>query len=413
MKNNVLVVGLTQEYYSSSVREAVSNYQSTMRSTNMGAAFITRSIVSIFDATYLDITSGYDISQLRNEYDVCVVALASHLGPSRDVGLLVRFLKELDIRTVFLSGGLDAGQAGGEGVSASIFELIQICSSDNQWVGVRGAASALYLHRQGLRNVVPIGCPTMYSKFSGRLELPRVKSRDVISVPFHWSIAASLLDELSDHYLIGQDCIDEEIFLNANGARIARNISERLGRSNNEVLETLEKAILKNGYFPDSYEAWYAALGAQKALLSGRLHAAICGLTQGVPTVLASWDMRTKEIIDYFKIPTMSTDTIRQKGSVFVLNNADFSAFNEHQEVCWGRWSEFLRFNNLMSVIQGPNEDNVFNEGWAKSIRSDNDLLSTASCLQAQTQAKYSNLFRRGVGFVKRRSKHIINARRS
>jgi len=408
MKKNVLVVGLTPEYYSSSVRDAVSNNQATMRSTNMGASFITRSIVSIFDATYVDIASDYNISQLRNDYDVCVVSLASHFGPSRDVSMLVRFLKELDIRTVFLSGGLDAGQAGTDGVSKSIFELIDFCSSENQWVGVRGAASALYLHRQGLKNVVPLGCPTMYSKFSGQLESPKLESRNEIAVPFHWSIAASLLNELSDHLLIGQDCIDEEIFLDAKAGRIVRNIGERLGISQKEVLQKLDTAISTNGHFPKSYEAWYEVIGAQKALLSGRLHAAICGLTQGVPTVLTSWDMRTKEIIDYFQIPTVSDDVINKEGSIFAINTADFEKFNVRQGECWGRWSEFLRLNNLESVIQGPNENNTFNKNWEQSLKADNELLNTASYLQPQIQGGHLQLLHRASKFINRRSKQFL-----
>jgi hypothetical protein len=408
MKKNVLVVGLTPEYYSSPVREAVSSYQATMRSTNMGASFITRSIVSIFDATYVDIASDYDISQLRNDHDVCVVSLASHLGPSRDVSMLVRFLKKLDIKTVFLSGGLDAGQEGTDGVSASIFELIELCSSENRWVGVRGAASALYLHRQGLKNVVPIGCPTMYSKYSGPLETPSIESCADIAVPFHWSIAASLLDELSEHRLIGQDCIDEEIFLDMKGSRIAGNISERLGVAHKEVLHKLERAISNKGYFPDSYEAWYESIGAQKALLSGRLHAAICGLTQGVPTVLTSWDMRTKEIIDYFQIPSVSANVIQNQGSILALSSTGFEKFNERQEVVWARWSEFLRLSDLRSVISGPNSNNRINVDWEKSLISDNELLSTASCLQPQVQDGHLQFINRAFRFINRRSKKIL-----
>ena len=408
MKKNVLVVGLTPEYFSSSVQEAVSNKQDTMRSTNMGASFITRSIVSIFDATYLDIASNYDMSELRNKYDVCVVSLASHLGPSRDVSMMVRFLKELDIQTIFLSGGLDAGQEGTDAVSSSIFELVDLCSANNQWVGVRGAASALYLHRQGLKNVVPIGCPTMYSKFSGPLNAPEIESRKDIAVPFHWSIAAVLLEELSDHRMIGQDCIDEEIFLDTKGARISRNIGERLGLPQKEVLRKLELAISKNGYFPDSYEEWYQDIGAQKALLSGRLHAAICGLTQGVPTVLTSWDMRTKEIIEYFKIPTATGADIQEKGSIYALQAADFDKFNDRQEVVWGRWLEFLKLNSLSTEILGPNKEADSVRCWNQSLMSDYELLNTASKLQPEANANTLQFFQRAVRFINRRSKQLL-----
>lgn len=404
----VLVVGLTPDYYSSSVQKAISNDRATMRSTNIGASFITRSIVSIFDATYLDVTSDYDISKLRNNYDVCIVSLASHLGPSRDVSLLVNFLKNLDIRTVFLSGGLDAGEDGTGSVSESIYKLIDFCSSGSQWIGVRGAASAFYLHRQGLKNVVPIGCPTMYSKFSGPIQAPKIESCNQIAVPFHWSIAASLLDELGEHQLIGQDCIDEEIFLDSSGSNIAIKIGERLGVSPKKILQKLQPAISSKGYFPESYEQWYETIGAQKALLSGRLHAAICGLTQGVPTVLTSWDLRIIEIIDYFKIPSVAEDVIRKQGSSFVLDNANFDEFNSRQQVCWGRWTEFLKLNNLVSVIQGPAKSDSPDQHWAQSLKDDNELLSMASQLQPKTSDGSLQFAHRAFKSIKQRSKKIL-----
>ena len=408
MKIKVLVVGLTPEYYSSSVRRAVSDYQATMRSTNMGASFITRSIVSIFNADYLDITSDFDFFKLKNNYDVCMVALASHLGPSRDVSKLVGFLKKLDIKTVFLSGGIDAGQTGRDDVHNSVRELLDLCSHDNQLIGVRGAASALYLQRQGIRNVVPIGCPTMYSNFSGEIKPSRIESRGDIAVPFHWSIAVDLLDELCDHFLIGQDCMDEELFLDNKNFRITRNISERLGVSQKEVQKKLEYAILSNGYFPESYEAWFKIIGSQRALLSGRLHAAICGLTQGVPTVLSSWDIRTHEIVDYFKIPTVSGDVIRKKGSVLAFNSANFDRFNERQEVCWGRWSEFLRQNDIGSGEQEHKHQTVSGLNFELALHNDNELLRTASYLYPQNQSGQPGFLRRVLKSLRRNSTYIF-----
>lgn len=409
----VLVVGLTPEYYSSSVSTAVSGYQASMRSTNMGASFITRSIVSIFDADYVDIASGFDISKIKNNYDVCIVSLASHLGPSRDVSQLVSFLKGADLRTVFLSGGLDAGQDGSENVHKSVRELLDLCSVDNNWIGVRGAASALYLHRQGIKNVVPIGCPTMYSNFAGEILPSGLESQNDIAVPFHWSIAVNLLDELSNHKLIGQDVMDEELFLDNKSDRLSRNISEHLGVSQKEVQSKLEYAVSKGGFFPKSYQAWYEEIGAQKVLLSGRLHAAICGLTQGVPTVLSSWDIRTHEIVDYFKIPSASGELIRKEGALSAFRSADFGGFNERQKVCWGRWSEFLNQNNIAQKSKGyygsvaPKSKSNFEA----ALQHDNEILRTASYLQSESSYgrlrqlnRALSLLRRSLNLVRRKA---------
>jgi len=408
----VLVVGLTPEYYSSSVRTAVSDYQASMRSTNMGASFITRSIISIFGADYLDIASEFDVTKIRNNYDVCIVSLASHFGPNRNVSQLVKFLKSVDLRTVFLSGGLDAGQDGSNNVHGSVRELLELCSVDNNWIGVRGAASALYLHRQGIENVVPIGCPTMYSNFAGEIQPSGIESPRDIAVPFHWSIAVNLLDELCDHRLIGQDVMDEELFLENKSARLSRNISEHLGISKNEAQSKLEYAVSSGGFFPESYQAWYQEIGNQKALLSGRLHAAICGLTQGVPTVLSSWDIRTREIVDYFKIPSASGEQIRKEGSLSAFMNADFEGFNERQNVCWGRWSEFLNQNNIAnnSKVYDSSVGPFWN--FKTELQNDNEILKTASYLKSENKSGQSRQINRALRVLKRGLKSTVRKTR-
>ncbi|RZU99595.1 polysaccharide pyruvyl transferase [Spiribacter vilamensis] len=392
---NVLVVGLTPDYYSSPVSTAVTAHRAAMRSTNMGASFITRSIVSMFNAEYIDFMLDVDISELQNKYDVCVVSLASHLGPSRDVSKLVGFLKQLDLKTVFLSGGLDAGATGAQKIHKSLIDLLDLCSADNQWIGVRGAASALYLHRQGFNNVVPVGCPTMYSRFSSEIQTPRIEGATDIAVPFHWKIAANLINELSDHFLIGQDSIDEELFLGGNGQRITNNIHRNIGGSKREIREKLRAAISKNSYFPEKYDKWYEALGAQTALLSGRLHGAICGLTQGVPTVLVPWDIRSREIVDYFCMPVTSSDTISNDGARSAVLNADFDKYNERRAVCWARWSEFVQTNGLEFPMQESNKTQSSTRGYAELLWNDKELLGTASLLRDREDDRYPLSFRR------------------
>jgi hypothetical protein len=400
MNLRVLVVGLTPEYYPSSVPRALGEYRTMMRSTNIGASFITRSILSIFEADYVDFIADVDISQIQNKYDVCIVSLASHLGPSRDISMLVGFLKKLDLRTVFLSGGLDAGAAAWteQKVHQSVRELLDLCAVDNQWIGVRGPSSALYLHRQGIENVVPIGCPTMYSKPPIEVRPPNVTSDLDIAIPFHWSIAANLLNDLGDHHLIGQDCMDQELFLDGNDARISKKISKHLGISQGKVSEKLIKAISIKGYLPETYDDWYKEIGCQSALLSGRLHGAICGLTQGVPTVLSPWDLRIQEVVDYFALPNVSGKTVNTEGARAAFYSANFDKYNERQKICWGRWHEFVRQNRIAASNVEREHKSSKGVTFGECLRMDQELLSTASLVPFHEGMKRDRAFMDFVG---------------
>lgn len=285
------------------------------------------------------------------------------------------------ISVQYFCRGLDAGQNGSDDIHRSVKELLDLCSADNQWVGVRGYASALYLHRQGIDNVVPIGCPTMFSRYSGEIFPSGTETKNDISVPFHWSIAGNLMSELGEHTLIGQDVIDEELFLKGKSFRISQNISERFGIPLKEVQHKLECAVSRRGFFPGSYEAWYEKIGAQEALLSGRLHAAICGLTQGVPTVLAHWDLRTHEIVDYFKLPSVTGDEIRELGSLSAFKTADFGRFNNRQKICWSRWNEFLNQNKISQNADPNNFPSEYISSCGEAFENDNEIIKMASYL--------------------------------
>ncbi|AHI32947.1 hypothetical protein AU15_01145 [Marinobacter salarius] len=206
--------------------------------------------------------------------------------------------------------------------------------------------------------------------------------------------------------------MDEELFLENKSARLSRNISEHLGISKNEAQSKLEYAVSSGGFFPESYQAWYQEIGNQKALLSGRLHAAICGLTQGVPTVLSSWDIRTREIVDYFKIPSASGEQIRKEGSLSAFMNADFEGFNERQNVCWGRWSEFLNQNNIAnnSKVYDSSVGPFWN--FKTELQNDNEILKTASYLKSENKSGQSRQINRALRVLKRGLKSTVRKTR-
>jgi hypothetical protein len=393
MDKKVIVVGLSTEYHSMSVESALSDGRERLYSTNMGACFITRSLVKIFDADYVDFNLAQP-EKLRNKYQVCLVSVASHIGANRDLSSLVAFLKKLDIRTVFLSGGLDAGTAGDLGLKPhkSVIELLELCAEQNQYIGVRGALSALVLHKSGFKNVAPIGCPTMYS--SDLVGVDEKKINNVsIAIPFHWSIATAIYSSLSDFLLIGQDCIDEEVFLNKSpDASLIKKISEATGAREKEVSALLFSESNSNVYFPKSYEDWFELIGTQGGLLSGRLHAAICGLRQGVPSVLVPWDNRTSELVDYFSLPTTDVETLKSFGATEAFHRADFSKYNAMQPILWSRWKEFLSEVGLLQYVRTEQLPDL-TMAKIDSIKVSSSLLVTASnSLSEDSSSSINNL---------------------
>lgn len=351
----IMVVGLNPEYSSEiSYSGDLALTRRHLRSTNMGAALITRSILDIYGGAFVNYLNPGDISNLRQRFDIVVVALASHLGPTRDVSELVKFVKRLGLRAFFVSGGLDANFSGDRRLSPSMVELLKTCSESDQVLGVRGYASAQYLVRNGFRNVVAVGCPTM---FSGDLVKIRrgfegISGKD-LGVPFHWSLLRIFgPEELSSLNLIGQDWTDECIFQPSGKGRRARShvksIKKKLDRVGTKLGQNDLKKVSssKSAMMPDDFSSWVEAITSKKALLSGRVHASLLGLSVGLPTTLVPWDLRSKEIASYFSIPTLGE---RDKSGTLAneLRELSFSAFNKKQPLLRKRWVDFNRMNGV------------------------------------------------------------------
>ena len=97
----------------------------------------------------------------------CLLALATHIHRRRDMSYYVDALERLEMPTVALSLGiedyLEESHLADYTLDPTVRRLLEIVSERSSWIGVRGPHSAVALIRNGFRNVVPVGCPSVYS----------------------------------------------------------------------------------------------------------------------------------------------------------------------------------------------------------------------------------------------------------
>jgi hypothetical protein len=375
--SKTMVVGLTPEYVTYE-NNSSSDYASKLHSTNHGAAFITRSIMKIFDGDFIDINEEHDFNELRNKYSNCVVATASQLGPERDLSKLVNFIEKVDLKTFFLSGGVDAG--GKYGINyrlhPSLIRLLDICSSNGSWIGVRGDLSAYYLHKHGYKSCVPVGCPTIYSNGLLDYDYEYPSNNENMGVPFHWAISAALINKGEKYNYIGQDIFDDELFKGNLAGSVVSKIAKVFKKPYKEISEGVMNSISSASVFPATYFDWYDLIGKQQKILSGRLHANICGLTQGVPSILVPWDMRTYELVSYLELPHVSWETLRDSDLNDVFKHVDFEGFKKRIKNCYANWISFNEENGL-EVHTGKELSDLsplVNTEWKQSARILNNI---------------------------------------
>ncbi len=350
-----MIIGIRPQYvYPGSLETWAKN--NTLYSANMGASLICNSLLRQFDADYID--NFENIDELRNKYDVCILALATHLHPTRDISFFTDIVKKLELKTIVLSAGIkdyDNNISLDYDLHPSVIELMQIASSSSSWIGVRGHYSASVLHRHGFKNVVPIGCPSFYWGLSPDLKINKNETFLKAITPYHLTLANSVPEFIKDKALLGQDFQDEAIFTNnlEKDQGLQRWIKKQYSPNNNFI--SIKKSIEKNGIFFNDFSKWFQFIGQHDFVIGPRLHGCICGLINRIPTVMIPRDMRVKEISEFYKIPCASYEDLKKYSLYEIYSRSDYSYFNEVYSKRYNNYVNFLNENGLTNKLKNKN----------------------------------------------------------
>ncbi len=343
---NTMVIGLRPEYmYPGSLKAW--DRDNTLYAANMGASLISDTLLKLFNADYID--DFRDVSSLKSKYDTCVLALATHLHPNRDISKFVDFVEKLDIRTVVLSIGIsdyDPNVYGDYQLHRSVTRLLDIASKSNKWIGVRGNYSASVLLKKGYKNVVPIGCPTMYRKGKPRIEI----RKDGFSKPlvvYHCSMVKTCHTVLKEIAFLGQDFQDQAVFTDSlnDDAELQKTMPGLYGGI--EFVDLAKHLIAENGAFFPTFKDWYAFLSGHDFIIGPRLHGCLAALGQEIPAVMTPRDNRGREIAEFYELPTATYEQLSTKTIYQIYDGADFSRFNELYPVRFRNYVNFLNENKL------------------------------------------------------------------
>jgi hypothetical protein len=351
-----MVIGINPEYnYPGRLNCWLAN--NTYYASNFGASLICRTLMKHFDADYIDDFS--DIQLLQKKYDVCFLALATHITDWRDVTYYADIIEKLQMKVIAPSLGLqDFAQTTNEVFSLhpSVKRLLELVSDFSAFLGVRGPHTASILSRNGFSNVIPIGCPTMYWGMKDNLVIQKTNSCASPLLVYHQSICSLGPMLLKKYRFLGQDFEDESFFTeNLRDDHDLRNAILQRYKNFPDHLESLE--LLKNkGIFPKSFRHWFETIGKHDFIFGPRLHGCIAALVMGIPAVMTPRDLRIQEMVDFYSIPSTPLTELKNVDAEYLYNSSSFDNFNEIYPVRFRNYLQFLAENGVSLATSAANQ---------------------------------------------------------
>lgn len=355
---NAMVIGISPDYNFPGSDKWLEN--DTYFASNYGGSFITRAIMKEFNAKYIDIKEFSNIEYLKENYDTCILALATHAN-NRDISIFSDLVEKLEMKTIVLSLGISDYSASIKNdypeLHPSLIKILEISTRTSKYIGVRGPYTAHVLNKHGFKNVLPIGCPTMFWNLKPNININVKNKYDNPLIVYQENIAKdgfSLID--NDIKLLGQDFKDEVIFTSNldDDIKLVNYQNNFYNNLNNK--EEVLNLISENGLFPDHFDEWFETIGKSDFVFGPRLHGVICALMQGIPAVLTTRDLRTKEMVEMFKIPFVEHSTLENISVSELINSIDFTDFFNTYIKRYNNYLYFIKQNKLESNLENLDE---------------------------------------------------------
>lgn len=353
-------------------------YQDVQRSINhyhnIGDAFVFDSTLKLLNFTKLRTLTisefrEEDVDRLREEFDYVVLRGSNYIHSEMDWECAEAVLKRLGLPVLAFGIGAQAPVDGRIELSESTKNVLRLISDSTESVGVRGAYTAQVLSDLGIRNARIIGCPTAFRKNDPELKisLPKVDEVRKIGLTIRREVSPAYARDIRQYLTFHRNLIKSfagrfETTLFAQGEIEEKKLVLGTPDQKEEAISSLkDNSWVSQWYMDEDVERLYrtrlfysdvvadydAAVSACDLVLGYRLHGNLMALANGIPSIYFTYDSRTREFADTFKIP--SFDVFSDK--VFRLSDfwdqSSFDGFNGAYRRVFAAMQNFLNENNI------------------------------------------------------------------
>lgn len=348
---------------------------------NIGDAFVFDSSLKLLNFEKLDVLpiaspDWAEIDRMNAEYDYVFLRGSNYVHSEMAWEQAADVLRRLKIPVIAFGIGAQAPVNGKIELSETTKTVLKLMADSTASVGVRGTYSAEVLNDLGIRNVRIIGCPTAFRannpdlairlpaldsvKHVGvtlRREVSPTYARDIGRyLTFHRDLVKALAARF-DTTLMAQGEIEEKKLALGTPAQKEEGMAalKQNGWAAQWYLDAEMEKLYRERLFYSDVVADYEQLVRRLDLVLGyRLHGNLMALSNGVPSIYFTYDSRTVEFAETFRIPSFDVFAGQDFRLEEYWDQPRFDRFNAAYRNVYAAMRNFLIENKVDTRMRPP-----------------------------------------------------------
>ncbi len=341
---------------------------------NIGDAFVFDSSLKLLnfeklDELPIDRVDPAMIDRLNAEYDYVFLRGSNYVHAEMDWVQAPDVLRRLKIPVIAFGIGAQAPVNGTLELSEATKTVLKLIGDSTASLGVRGTYSAEVLNDLGIKNVRIIGCPTAFRNNNPNLaiRLPALEQVKKAGITLRREVSKTYAQDIQRYLTFHRDLVKAmadrfEVTLMSQGEAEEKKLALGTPEQKAAAMAALEDNAWATSWYLDEQVAglyqsrmFYSDVVAEyerlvrglDLVLGYRLHGNLMALANGTPSIYFTYDSRTVEFADTFKIPSVDVFAGHEFRLEDYWDQARFDRFNTAYAQVYGQMRDFLVENGV------------------------------------------------------------------
>jgi polysaccharide pyruvyl transferase WcaK-like protein len=347
---------------------------------NIGDAFVFDSSLKLLNFDKLDElpiahVDPARIDRLNAEYDYVFLRGSNYIHAQMNWSRAAEVLRRLKLPVIAFGIGAQAPVSGKLELSEDTKTVLKLISDSTASLGVRGAYSAEVLNDLGIHNVRIIGCPTAFRNNNPDLaiRLPALDQVKKVGVTLRREVSKTYARDIKRYLTFHRDLVKAmadrfEVTLMSQGEVEEKKLALGTPEQKAQAMASLrDNAWARDWYIDEQVSSLYQSrmfysdvVAEYERLVRGldlvlgyRLHGNLMALANGTPSIYFTYDSRTVEFADTFKIPSVDVFSGQDFRLEDYWEQSRFDRFNEAYAQVYGQMRDFLVENRVDNKMAG------------------------------------------------------------